>query len=138
MPCGTRVAYAHRDWLVLGYGSWFAYVDSEFGAELRQLSRDERPQAVADLRGQGMSTRQIGAALGVDQATVVRTPQVMQDASPEQTVTGADGKEYPARRSPGNRPGMSKCAMLPHGRSSVAPGGVRPSSLRLAFWDEIQ
>src|SRR6266498_1478608 len=32
-------------------------VDGEFGAELRQLSRDERPQAVADLRGQGMSTR---------------------------------------------------------------------------------
>ncbi len=41
-------------------------------------------------------------------------------------------------RTPDQNCQMSKCAMLPHGRSSVAPGGVArfaglPISLRLAF-----
>lgn len=115
-------AYARRDWVALDYGSWFAYVDGEFGEELRGLSRDERPAAVADLRQQGMSTRQIGAAVGVSHEQVRRDlAQVSRDVTPEsasdcapsapvepktdapapstpEKVTGKDGKSYPAKR----------------------------------------
>lgn len=91
-------AYAHRDWATLGYDSWFGYVEGEFGTELKALTRTERPEAVADLRRQGMSTRQIGTALGVAQTQVQRDlAQVNTNGSPDK-VTGADGKTYPATK----------------------------------------
>lgn len=91
-------AYACRDWLALGYETWFAYLEGEYGPELRRLTRDERPAAVRDLRTQGMSTRQIAAATGVDARTVRRDlGQVGHDAPPA-AVTGTDGKTYAATR----------------------------------------
>lgn len=93
-------AYACRDWLALGYDTWFAYLEGEFGPELQQLARDrgERRQAVADLRGQGLSTRQIGAVTGVDPKTV-RNDLAEVGTSPQpERVTGSDGKTYPAKK----------------------------------------
>ncbi len=60
-------AFARQDWKALDYGSWFEYVEAEFGAVLTGLSRDERREAARDLQAQGMSTRQIAAATNVSQ-----------------------------------------------------------------------
>ncbi|HET8640566.1 MAG TPA: helix-turn-helix domain-containing protein, partial [Pseudonocardiaceae bacterium] len=93
-------AYAQRDWLALEYPSWYAYLDGEFGEELRALAsaRTERRAVVADLRGQGMSTRQIASATGVGQSQVRRDlAEVSPNGSPTEVV-GADGKTYAATR----------------------------------------
>jgi hypothetical protein len=50
-----------------------------------------------DKANPGQSTRQAAAELGVDQSTVVRA-RGDADASPD-TVTGRDGKSYPARKA---------------------------------------
>jgi hypothetical protein len=98
-------AYACRDWAALGYESWFAYLEGEFGEQLQQLARDreQRPAAVRDLRTQGLSTRQIGAVTGVDPKTVRNdldaAGQVGTDSPPDGKVIGSDGKSYPARRA---------------------------------------
>lgn len=91
-------AWAGRDWIALGYQDWPAYAEAEFGEQLARLARGDRQQAVADLREQGMSTRQIAGVTGIDARTVRRDlDQVGRDAPPA-TVTGSDGKQHPATR----------------------------------------
>lgn len=86
-------AYAARDWEYFGYGSWIDYLTGEFGGPLR-LDRGERREAVAELRQQGASYRQIGQTLGVNEATVYRDSTVA-NATVEQPeyVIGDDGKK---------------------------------------------
>jgi hypothetical protein len=89
-------SYRERDWIALGYDSWDALCSAEFGTVLR-LSIEDRQQAAAQMAGAGMSTRAIGSALGVDQATVSRDLAAGDaNASPAPT-TGLDGKTYPPR-----------------------------------------
>lgn len=92
-------AFAGRDWLVLGYASWDAYVEGEFGELLAKLDRGERRQAVGDLRGQGMSVRQIASATGASYGTVRNDlAEVSKTAQLPEKVIGSDGKEHPATR----------------------------------------
>lgn len=110
-------AYAQRDWLALGYVTWHEYVQDEFGGELRKLARDDRRQAVADMRGQGMSTRQIAGATGVSHEQVRQDlKQVSSDLTPA-TVNGSDGKQYPA-----SRPSTPDTTNVPAGRDQESPG----------------
>lgn len=96
-------AWAQRDWVALGYDSWEAYVEGELGVDRLKLTRESRRAAIAVFRVAGMSTRAIGAALDVDQSTVVRDlPSLDSDASPE-TVTGTDGRTYPATQPAADR-----------------------------------
>lgn len=98
-----RAAWERHDWEALGYGSWSEYVVGEFGGPLR-LGRAERREAVAGLRSAGMSTRAIGAALGVTHPTVRadladgrNLPPAPNGAPVPATVTGLDGKSYRPR-----------------------------------------
>lgn len=89
----------------------------------RQLSPEKRQEAVRNLREQGHSLRQIGEKLGVGRSTVQRdldspgvplgTPEggVVETLQPS-TITGRDGKQYPANQAP------------------------RPAPLPAAVWDE--
>lgn len=91
-------AFACRDWAALDYPSWYAYVEGEFGAQLARLGRPERREAISDLRSQGMSTRQIADATGINQSTVVRNLAAGDANASPATVTGSDGKRHPASR----------------------------------------
>lgn len=94
-----KAAYEERDWDTLGYGSWEAYVDSEFSEAKLRLSPEHRQKAVAELRLAGMSTRAIGSALGVAKGTVdndlARLANSGQSVTPERVVS-LDGRERPA------------------------------------------
>lgn len=93
------LAYERRDWAVLGYADWQAYVDGEFGAARLKLPIEHRQRAVAELRLANMSQRAIAAVVGVDQATVKRDLDRAGDASASPgEIRGADGKTYPATR----------------------------------------
>lgn len=118
-------AYQGRAWVVLGYPSWDEYCDAEFdGARLR-LPREERTMVVASLSDAGLSTRAIGAAIGVHKDTVrndlaggekspphpdpddeITDAEIVEDVGEidhqPRTVTGIDGKTYPKNRKDKN------------------------------------
>jgi len=100
---GVRIATAYlgRAWVALGHPSWDAMCTAEFdGARLR-VPREQRAEQVQSLRSAGLSTRAIGAALGIDKSTVRRDLPAAPDGAPgadapREPVVGQDGKAYPA------------------------------------------
>ncbi|MFI7294012.1 hypothetical protein [Streptomyces sp. NPDC050121] len=94
-------AYAAQDWVALGYETWDAYLDGEYGEHRVRLPREQRREIVAGMSAAGMSTRAIGAALGTGNATVHRDLQSSvsdeTDARPD-VVLSLDGRERPATR----------------------------------------
>lgn len=106
----VTVAYRRRAWVALGYESWDAYCSAEMDGARLALPVAERRERTAELRDAGMSTRAIGSALGVDPKTVrndlasggeYSPPEQTAANAPEspRTVTGTDGRNYPARPS---------------------------------------
>ena len=91
-------AYAARDWAVLGYETWDAYLAGEYGEHRVRLPREQRREIVAGMAQAGMSTRAIGAAIGAGNATVHR--DLAASGVPDETpaVQGIDGKSYAAFR----------------------------------------
>ena len=57
---------------MLGFKSWTDYVAEVVGKDMTKLPVDDRRQIVELLAGEGMSQRQIAAAVGVSQKTVDR------------------------------------------------------------------
>ncbi|WP_156748678.1 helix-turn-helix domain-containing protein [Mycobacterium sp. E3198] len=95
-------AYIGRAWVALGYESWDDYIKGEFHHAPLVLPREERRAVVALLRGQGMSTRAIGAATGVHHDTVSSDLRGVGNPTPDEAppVIGQDGKPYPAQPPP--------------------------------------
>jgi len=93
-------AYAAQDWAALGYDTWDGYLDGEFGEHRVKLPREQRREIVAGMSAAGMSSRAIGAAVGVDHKTVVNDRAATGEFSPvPETVLSLDGRERPAFRS---------------------------------------
>ena len=92
-------AYQERDWEALGYSSWDAYCEGEFGGGIA-IPKSERGDLVFTLREAGMSYRAIEAATDMGRDTVHRVAeQVSENRTPEpSTITGTDGKTYQASR----------------------------------------
>ncbi len=69
----------------------------KFNVLRRHMGKDEREQMMVDMRKDGMSYRKIGEAVGVDPMTAHK---VVKNAGVEIStpVTGADGKQYPAKQ----------------------------------------
>lgn len=89
------VLYRERAWSVLGYQSWDALCDAEFGGTRIALPRQQRQEVVCDLRESGMSTRAIASAVGVTDMTVRRDLESSATnvavVAPA-TITGLDGR----------------------------------------------
>lgn len=99
----VKQAYQSRAWSVLGYESWDDYCTREFGTSRIRLPREERQEVVSSMREIGMSTRAIGAAVGVDQKTISNDLRREENSSPgvgPQPVTGMDGKTYTPKPRP--------------------------------------
>jgi hypothetical protein len=99
-------AYLARDWIALEYPDWPTYVRERWGVTKLRLSTEDRQTVAKLFRLHGASTRAIGAAVGADQRTVRRDLEGAANAAPE-TVTGTDGKTYPAKA--GRREHCSRC-----------------------------
>lgn len=94
-----REAYVSRAWAALGYDTWDAYCAAEFDTSRLALPREERREVVASLAESGLSTRAIGAAVGVSEATVRRemstaSSALGNDAVEPRRVIGVNGKTY--------------------------------------------
>jgi transposase-like protein len=103
-------AYRERAWAVLDYDSWDEYCRREFATlPSRRVSPEERADIVAGLREAGLSIRAIASATGHSVTTVQSDIQVYQTDTPDvdespPTITGTDGKYYPAKREPNPAP----------------------------------
>jgi hypothetical protein len=82
------VLWEGRAWTVLGYESWEAMCQAEFGV---RLPRVERKQLAGELAAGGMGVRAIAFGLGVDPATISRDlqPESVANATPAPTVANA-------------------------------------------------
>lgn len=89
-------AYHGRAWTAVGYSSWSEYCAEEFGSSRLRLPRGERAEVVSILRESGLSIRAIAAATGADAKTVQRD---LAGVGSSHTITGTDGKTYPASRA---------------------------------------
>lgn len=107
------VAYRRRAWVALGYPSWDAYCDTEFGALHIKLPREQRVTEVLQMREAGMSLRAISSVTGLGRGTVARDIEVGRGdgtsddstvpfgtvESPHQ-IQGLNGKSYAASAPP--------------------------------------
>ena len=134
-------AYQRRDWARLGYATWEEYVHGEFGTHRVKVTRSQRREIVERLRGEGLSTRAIGAALGVDQRTVRRDlPAAAGDAVPGRVV-GVDGKSYTAPEAPptGPSPAEASPAAAPRRRPLGVEAAEAAATLDAALsrWEAV-
>lgn len=91
------VLYQGRAWQVLGYQSWDALCDAEFGGTRIALPRQQRQEIVCDMREAGLSTRAIASAIGVTHVTVQHDLRASTGKSlPVAAVIGLDGKSRSA------------------------------------------
>ena len=65
-----KVAYCGQAWSALGYASWDAYIQSEFGHLYLRPPREEREEIIGSLRDAGMSIRAIATATQLSRGTV--------------------------------------------------------------------
>lgn len=87
-------AHAGRAWIALKYKDWDDLCLAEFGQKVR-VPKDERLEMVLTMRAAEMSTRAIGAAVGVNEKTV-RNDLAGAEYSAPAEIRGNDGKTYQA------------------------------------------
>jgi hypothetical protein len=117
-----------RDDLALGYGSFWLYVQGEFGdLNTLGLPAEERRHVVTSMRADGMSQRVIAERLDTSVGTV--NADLRKAGAQVAEVTGADGKTYTQPQRTTERPaafvrtpGMSKRAEVV---ARVAAAGER-------------
>lgn len=90
--------------LALGFASWPAYVEQEFGGALARLDRDRRRDVVRVLTEQGMSTRAIAPIFEVSHDTIHRDVAAVRNLTPdpvaEQDLEPAAPEPRKVRRRP--------------------------------------
>lgn len=87
-------AFKGRAWQPMGYTTWDAYCQSEFGQLALQPPRQDRQQVIMSMREAGMSVRAIGIATSLDPSTVSRQLRATSGVANATPVTGLDGKTY--------------------------------------------
>ena len=133
-------AWKAFDWQALGYASWDAYCDGEFGTSRIRLPREERREVVSSMREIGMSTRAIASATGMSPRTAARevaagVPNGTADTEP---VTGTDGKTYtqPERPRATAMPQSDLDALnTPPATSPAEPAG--PDDAPMPEWENV-
>jgi hypothetical protein len=120
--------WLRRGWEPLGYESWVELCRAEFGGSLWS-NVEERRELTVSFRARGMSTRAIGAVLGIDQRTAAADNRSgAGDPAPEpERVTGTDGKSYPTGT------GWPEAPVEPEPAPGLPPGDAEHRLLERAF-----
>ncbi len=87
-----------KAWIGAGFGSWVELCEAR-GWEFNPRTSTDRAALAKVMRESGMSFRAIGKLVGASAATIHADTSGVQNRTPDDTVTGADGKQYPSRRT---------------------------------------
>lgn len=98
----------------------------------RHLTRQQRADAVQQLKALGWSNTRIAETTGTSEATVRRSTPGSSNDEPERRVTGKDGKSYPARRRPTS---ITVSNTQQHGRALKAISSLERSETGLPEGD---
>lgn len=86
-------------WRTLGYSSWGAMREAEYGGAAFMVPSKSRPELVARIRAKGLTNQEIADTAGVSEPTVRRDiAQSSNDDSPA-VVTNSRGEQRPATYS---------------------------------------
>lgn len=84
-------------WRTLGYSSWTAMREAEYGGAAFMVPSKSRPEIVARIREKGLTQQEIAATTGVTERTVRNDLASTGNVSgSEITVTNSRGQERPA------------------------------------------
>lgn len=85
-------------WRTLGYTSWDAMREAEYGDAAFMVPRKQRPELVSRMRGAGLTQQQIADTAGVSQDTVHRdlNTDIGNEDAPAPTITNSRGQQRPA------------------------------------------
>jgi hypothetical protein len=92
----------NRAWEQIGYSSWDAMREAEYGGAAVIVPRADRPQLVARLRSEGLSQQSIGDTLGVTDRTVANdlNRNISDEDQQPPTIVNARGQERPTTYTP--------------------------------------
>lgn len=116
-------AYEGRAWIPLGYESWDALCGEEFTEARMWTSIEERRERTRALSEAGLSTRAIGAVLGVHKDTVRNDARAL--ANPTATLEG--GENSPAAKPLTSGDASSGLAAVPSGTAAKAASSTDAS-----------
>jgi transposase len=85
-----------KAWRALGYESWAAMLDGEYGGPVVALPTDERREVACRLFREGLTDVEIAATLGVSPATIDRDVRHMRNIG--ETRIDSLGRNMPRRR----------------------------------------
>lgn len=85
-------------WRTLGYSSWDAMREAEYGEAAFMVPRKQRPELVARMRAKGLTQQEIANTAGVSQRTISGDLNSNSANDPEAvaTITNSRGQERPA------------------------------------------
>ncbi len=87
-----------KAWIGAGFGSWVELCEAR-GWEFNPRTSTDRAALAQVMRESGMSFRAIGKLVGADAKSIRNDLSGGEYSPPDDTVTGADGKQYPSRRT---------------------------------------
>lgn len=85
-------------WVTLGYTSWTAMREAEYGDAAFMVPSRQRPELVQRMRAKGLTQQEIADTAGIDRRTVIRDLNVTNAHSdgPTPTITNSRGQQRPA------------------------------------------
>lgn len=82
-------------WRTLGYSSWTAMREAEYGGAAFMVPSKSRPEIVARIRAAGLTQQEVAATAGVAKATVQNDLKANSGLEPP-TITNSRGQQRPA------------------------------------------
>lgn len=83
-------------WRTLGYASWGAMREAEYGGAAFMVPSKSRPEIVARIRAAGLTQQEIAATAGVTARTVRSDLSTGNFSGSEVTITNSRGQQRPA------------------------------------------
>ena len=83
-------------WRTLGYSSWTAMREAEYGSAAFMVPSKNRPELVSRMRAKGLTQKEIAATAGVSQQQVSNDLNTSFGNEQPVTITNARGQQRPA------------------------------------------
>ena len=91
-------------WRTLGYSSWGAMREAEYGGAAFMVPNKNRPELVSRIRAAGLTQQEIADTAGIARNTVAADLNAQSEHSESQTITNSLGQQRPATYARSDEP----------------------------------